>query len=152
MGEANYSSNLACGCGLSKDVGHCTFNHTAKVVLSSDALTAALDGASQDTPMSRDSTRSIYLVARIILVAGQIWLTISRDTSLRAEENSREAVRERAQDAADTEQQTIEQVRITVTGHDFNQPKPFPGRGGFSWPGNIVRMPVITTCRSPNHG
>lgn len=36
---------------------------------------------------------------------------------------------------------TIEQARVTVTGHDFNRPDPFPGRGEFSWPGNIVRMP-----------
>lgn len=32
-------------------------------------------------------------------------------------------------------------LRVTVTGHDFNRPDPFPGRGQFSWPGNIARMP-----------
>ena len=30
---------------------------------------------------------------------------------------------------------------VTVTGHDFNRPDPFPGLGGFAWPGNIVRQP-----------
>ncbi|MBC8356355.1 MAG: exo-alpha-sialidase [Planctomycetes bacterium] len=37
--------------------------------------------------------------------------------------------------------QTIEQTRITVTGHEFNRPDPFPGQGNFSWPGNMVRLP-----------
>jgi len=32
-------------------------------------------------------------------------------------------------------------VRVTVTGHDFNRPDPFPGLGRFSWPGNVARMP-----------
>ena len=36
---------------------------------------------------------------------------------------------------------TIEQARLTVTGYDFNRPDPFPGRGEFSWPGNIVSLP-----------
>ena len=36
---------------------------------------------------------------------------------------------------------TIEQARVTVTGYDRNRPDPFPGRGEFSWPGNVVRMP-----------
>ncbi len=36
---------------------------------------------------------------------------------------------------------TLAQARITVTGHDVNPPDSFPGWGGFSWPGNIVRMP-----------
>ena len=36
---------------------------------------------------------------------------------------------------------TIQQARVAVTGHDTNQPDPFPGWGGFAWPGNIVRLP-----------
>jgi len=35
---------------------------------------------------------------------------------------------------------TIEQARITVTGHDVNRPDPFPGQGKFSWAGNIQRL------------
>ena len=36
---------------------------------------------------------------------------------------------------------TIDQTRVVVTGHDVNRPDPFPGRGKFSWPGNIQRLP-----------
>jgi photosystem II stability/assembly factor-like uncharacterized protein len=32
-------------------------------------------------------------------------------------------------------------LRVTVTAPGFNRPDPFPGRGEFSWPGNIVRLP-----------
>lgn len=36
---------------------------------------------------------------------------------------------------------SVEPLRATVTGHDVNRPAPFPGRGKFSWPGNIARLP-----------
>lgn len=43
--------------------------------------------------------------------------------------------------ATAAESLTIKQARVAVTGHDVNRPDPFPGRGKFSWPGNIVRQP-----------
>ena len=36
---------------------------------------------------------------------------------------------------------SVEAARVTVTGHDVNRPRPFPGLGGVCWPGNIVRLP-----------
>ena len=44
----------------------------------------------------------------------------------------------RAAEAAD---QPIAKLRVAVTGHDVNRPKPFPGRGKFAWPGNMARLP-----------
>jgi len=35
---------------------------------------------------------------------------------------------------------TIETARVAVTGYDVNRPDPFPGRGKFSWAGNIQRL------------
>ncbi len=43
--------------------------------------------------------------------------------------------------AQDRDPGRIEDLRVTVTGHDVNRPSPFPGMGKFSWPGNIVRLP-----------
>lgn len=37
-------------------------------------------------------------------------------------------------------QESIEKVRVTVTGHDVNRPAPFPGRGKFGWPGNLASL------------
>jgi len=36
---------------------------------------------------------------------------------------------------------TIEKARVLVTGPGFNRPDPFPGRGEFSWAGNVQRLP-----------
>ena len=38
-------------------------------------------------------------------------------------------------------QNTAAELRVTVTGHDFNRPDQFPGLGRFSWPGNVAQMP-----------
>ncbi|MAE64544.1 MAG: hypothetical protein CMJ18_09770 [Phycisphaeraceae bacterium] len=32
------------------------------------------------------------------------------------------------------------QARVTVTGHDFNRPDPYPGMGDFGWAGNVERL------------
>ncbi|MDP7050703.1 MAG: sialidase family protein [Verrucomicrobiota bacterium] len=36
---------------------------------------------------------------------------------------------------------TIEKARVLVTGPGFNRPDAFPGRGEFSWAGNVQRLP-----------
>jgi len=38
------------------------------------------------------------------------------------------------------EKLTLKKARITVTGHDVNRPRPYPGRGKFSWAGNVIRL------------
>ena len=43
--------------------------------------------------------------------------------------------------AGDRKSRRAERLRVVVTGHDVNRPKPFPGRGKFSWPGNIAKLP-----------
>ena len=35
---------------------------------------------------------------------------------------------------------SVEQLRVRVTGHDFNRPADYPGIGDFGWGGNIERL------------
>lgn len=48
---------------------------------------------------------------------------------------------------------SAKQVRVHVTGKAVNPPRPFPGWGGFAWPGNVARLPngELLMCHSAGY-